>query len=65
VAAAKDGIGPLCEVGAIKPMVARTDDGRLGDESSPVVTIVVGIEDFPEGVTAFVSIVVCDTIWHS
>jgi hypothetical protein len=57
VAAAKDGFKPLCEVVAIETMVARTDNGRLGDESL-VVTIKVGIEEFPEEVTTFVSIVV-------
>ena len=43
-------------------MVARTDDDGLGDESSLVVTTVVGIEEFLEGVTTFVSIVVCNTV---
>jgi hypothetical protein len=38
-------------------MVARTDDGRLGDDS-PLVTTVVGIEEFLEEVTTFVSIAV-------
>jgi hypothetical protein len=65
VATAKDGIEPLCEVVAVKTMVARTDDGELGGEISPVVTTVVGIEEFPEGVTTFVSIVVCNTVWRS
>jgi hypothetical protein len=46
-------------------MVALTDDGGLGYESSPMVTTMVGIEEFPEGVTSFVSIVVCNTIWCS
>ena len=55
MAVAKDGFGPLCEVVAIETMVAQTDDGRLGDES-PVVETVVGIEEFPEEVTTFVSI---------
>jgi hypothetical protein len=64
VAAAKDGIGPLCDVEAVKTMVARTGDGGLGGENFPVVTTVVGIEEFPEGVTSFVSIVVCNTFWH-
>jgi hypothetical protein len=40
------------------------DDGRLGDDS-PVVAIVVGIEEFPEEVTTFVSIAVWGTVWHS
>jgi hypothetical protein len=34
-------------------MVARTDDGRLGDDS-PMVATVVGIEEFLEEVTIFV-----------
>ena len=46
-------------------MVARTGDGGLGGENSPVVTTVVGIKEFPEGVTTFVSIAVCDTVWCS
>jgi hypothetical protein len=62
VAATKDGIRPLCEVVVVETMVARTDDGGLGDEISPVVTTVVGIEEFPEGVTTFVSIAVCNTV---
>jgi hypothetical protein len=37
-------------------MVARTSDGGLRGGNSPVVTTVVGIEEFPEGVTTFVSI---------
>jgi hypothetical protein len=37
--------------------VARTDDGKLGD-ASPVVATVVGMEEFLEEVTTFVSIVV-------
>ena len=64
VATTKDEIGPLCEVVVVETMVARTDDDGLGGESSPVVTTVVGIEEFPEGVTVFVSIVVCNTIWR-
>jgi hypothetical protein len=60
-----DGIGPLCEVEVVETMVARTGDGGLGGGNSPVVTTVVGIEEFPEGVTTLVSIVVCDTVWHS
>jgi hypothetical protein len=43
-------------------MVARTNDGGLGDEISPMVTTMVGIEEFPEGVTTFVSIAMCNTI---
>ena len=65
MAAAKDGIGPLCDVEAVETMVAWTGDGGLGGENSPVVTTIVGIEEFPEGVTTFVSIVVCNTVWHS
>jgi hypothetical protein len=38
-------------------MVAQTDNGKLGDDS-PVVETVVGMEEFPEEVTAFVSIAV-------
>jgi hypothetical protein len=65
VAAAIDGIKKLCEVEATKTMVARTDDGGLGGGNSPMVTTVVGIEEFPGGVTVFVSITACDTIWNS
>jgi hypothetical protein len=65
VAATIDGIRPLCEVEVVETMVARTSDGGLGGGNSPVVTTVVGIEEFPEGVTTFVSIVACDTVWHS
>jgi hypothetical protein len=43
-------------------MVARIDDSGLGGGNSPMVTTVVGIEEFLEGVTTFVSIAVCDTI---
>jgi hypothetical protein len=57
VAAAIDGVGPLCDVVAVKTVVAQTDDGKLGD-ASPVVTTVVGMEEFPEEVTAFVAIAV-------
>jgi hypothetical protein len=57
-----DRIIPLCEVEAVDTMVAQTSDGGLGGGNSPVVTTVVGIEEFPEGVTTFVSIFVCDTI---
>jgi hypothetical protein len=57
VAAAIDGIGPLCDVVAAETMVARTDDDKLGD-ASPVVATVVGMEEFPEEVTTFVSIAV-------
>jgi hypothetical protein len=57
VATAIDGIGPLCDVVATETMVAWTDNGKLGD-ASPVVAMVVGMEEFREEVTAFVSIVV-------
>jgi hypothetical protein len=63
VAAAIDGIRPLCEVEAVETMVAQTDDGGLGGGKSPMVTTVVGIEEFL-GVTTFVSITACDTLWH-
>ena len=65
VAAARNGIGPLCDVEAVETMVAQTDEGGLGGGNSPVVTAVVGIEEYPEGVIACVSIVACDTVWHS
>jgi hypothetical protein len=45
--------------------VAQTDDGGLGGGTPPVVTVVVGIGEFPEEVAAFVSIVACDTVWRS
>jgi hypothetical protein len=64
VAATIDGIRPLCEVEAIETMVAQTGDGGLGGGNSPMVTTVVGIEEFPQGVIAFVSIATCDTVWH-
>ena len=57
VAAAIDGVGPLCDIVAVETMVAQTDDGKLGDDS-PVVATVVGMEQFPEEVTTFVSIAV-------
>jgi hypothetical protein len=65
VATAIDGIRPLCEVEATKTMVAWNSDGGLRGGNSPVVTTVVGIEDFPEEVTTFVSIAMCDTVWNS
>jgi hypothetical protein len=46
-------------------MVDQTSDGGLEGGNSPVVTTVVGIEEFPEGVIAFVVIVACGTIWNS
>jgi hypothetical protein len=57
VATAKDGFRPLCKVVAVETMVAQIDNGRLGDDSHVVKTMV-GIEEFPEEVTTFVSIVV-------
>ena len=57
MATAIDGFGPLCDIVAAETMVAWTNDGRLGDDS-PMVATVVGIEEFPEEVTKFVSIVV-------
>jgi hypothetical protein len=65
VATTIDGIGPLLEVEAVKTMVAQTGDNGLGGGISPMVTTVVGIEEFPEEVAAFVSIGVCNTVWHS
>jgi hypothetical protein len=55
VAAAIDGDGPLCDVVAVETIVARTNDGKLGD-ASPVVTAVMGMEEFPEEVIEFGSI---------
>ena len=57
VATAIDGIGPRCNVVAAKTMVARTDDSKLGD-ASPVVAMVVGMEEIPKEVTEFGSITV-------
>jgi hypothetical protein len=57
VAAAINEFGPLCDIVAAETLVAQTDDGRLGDDSHVVATVV-GIEEFPEGVTTFVSIAV-------
>jgi hypothetical protein len=65
VATAKDDIGPLYDVEVVETMVARTGDGGLGGENSLVVTTIVGIEEFPEGVTTFVSIAVWDIVWCS
>ena len=56
---------PLCEVEVVETMVARTGDSGLVGGNSHMVTIVVGIEEFPEGVTTFVSIALCNTVWHS
>jgi hypothetical protein len=52
-----DGDGPLCDVVAVETVVAQTDDGKLGD-ASPVVATVMGMEEFPEEVTMFVAIAV-------
>jgi hypothetical protein len=65
VAATKDRIKPLFEVEAVETMVARIDDSGLGGGTPPVVTTVVGIEEFLEEVETFVSIAACDTIWRS
>jgi hypothetical protein len=65
VAATRDRIEPPCDVVVVETMVAQTGDDGLGGGKSPVVTTVVGIEEFLEGVTTFVSIIVCDTIWPS
>jgi hypothetical protein len=52
-----DGVGPLCDVVAAETIVARADDGDLGD-ASPVVAMVVGMEEILEVVTEFGSITV-------
>jgi hypothetical protein len=65
IAATIDRIGPLFEVEAVETMVARTNDGGLGGGNPLVVTTIVGIKEFPEEVTTFVSITACDTVWHS
>ena len=57
VASTIDGFGLLCDVVVAETMVARTNDSKLGDDS-PVVATVMGIDEFPEGVTTFVSIAV-------
>jgi hypothetical protein len=46
-------------------MVSQTDEDGLGGGRSLVVTTVVGIKEFPEEETTFVSIDVCDTVWRS
>jgi hypothetical protein len=46
VAATIDGVGPLCDVVVAGAMVLRTTDGKLG-EVSLVVTTVIGMEDVP------------------
>jgi hypothetical protein len=62
VATTIDGIGPLLKVEAVETMVAQTGDSGLGGGIYPMVTTVVGIEEFPEEVATFVSIVACDTV---
>ena len=57
VAVPIDGVGPLCDVVVVETIVTRNDDGKLGD-ASPVVATVVGMEEFPEEITMFVSIAV-------
>jgi hypothetical protein len=57
VAATIDGDGPLCDVVAAETVVARTVDGMLG-YASPVVTTMMGIKEFPDEVTTFVTIAV-------
>jgi hypothetical protein len=64
VATTIEGIRPLFEVEAVETMVAQIGDGGLGGGKSPVVTTIVGIEEFLEGVKTFVSIVACENIWH-
>ena len=52
-----DGVGPLCDVVAAETMVAQTiDKGKLG-EASPMVVTVIGMEEFPEEVIEFGSII--------
>jgi hypothetical protein len=62
VATTKDRVRPICDVEEVNTMVARIGDGGLGGGNSPLVTTIVGIEEFPEGVTTFVSIAACDTV---
>jgi hypothetical protein len=62
VAIAKDRIRPMLKVESFKTLVAQTDNSGLGGGTPPMVTIVVGIEEFSEEVAAFVSIAVCDTV---
>ena len=48
VAAVINGVGPLCDVVAAETMVVRAvDKGKLG-EASPMVTTVIGMEEFPD-----------------
>jgi hypothetical protein len=61
VVAAIDGVGPLCDVVAAETVVARTaDKGKLG-EASPMVATVMGMEEFPDEVIEFGSIIVLGT----
>jgi hypothetical protein len=62
VVVAIDGIGTLLKVEVVKTLVAQTGDSGLGGGKSPVVTTIVEIEEFPEEVATFVSIVVCNTV---
>jgi hypothetical protein len=57
VATAIDGDLSLCDVVVVETVVAQTNDGMLGD-ASLVVATVMGMEEFPEEVTTFVSIAV-------
>jgi hypothetical protein len=57
VVAMIDGVGPLCDVVAAESMVAQTVKGKLGDDS-PVVAMVMGMDEFPEEVTTFVALAV-------
>jgi hypothetical protein len=57
VAATIDGVGPLCDIVVAETVVAHANDGKLGD-ASPVVSTVVGMEEIPEEVTEFGSITV-------
>jgi hypothetical protein len=56
VAAAIDGVGPLCDVVAAETVVAQTADKDKLGEASPVVATVMGMEEFPDEVTEFGSI---------
>jgi hypothetical protein len=57
VAIAIDGVGPLCNVVVAETVVAQADNGKLGDDS-PVVATVVGMEEISEEETNFGSITV-------
>jgi hypothetical protein len=63
VAATIDGVGPLCNEVTSRAMVVRTDDVKLGD-ASPVVTTVMGMEEFLVEVTTFGSITGLGTDRH-